>query len=141
MLLHTAAQHLKREFERAMRPHGLTLLQWRVLKVLSHADGQTQKTLGCELDTSPMSISDVLERLEAAGLVAREVDPEDSRAKRARITAAGQELLGEMRTIAAAVYERAAEGIDEADQEAMMRTLARMVSNLETLASEAKEKA
>ena len=78
-----------------------------------------------------MTISDVVERLEAAGLVAREVDPSDSRAKIVRITAPARTQVEEMRAVAAEVYERALDGIGEADRAAMERALTRIASNLE----------
>ena len=131
LMLHNAASLLKREFERAVRPHGLTLLQWRVLGQLSREDGLTQTALGACLEASPMTISDVVERLEAAGLVAREVDPSDSRAKIVRITAPARTQVEEMRAVAAEVYERALDGIGEADRAAMERALTRIASNLE----------
>jgi MarR family transcriptional regulator for hemolysin len=131
LLIHNAASLLKREFERVARPHGLTLLQWRVLGQLSHEDGLTQTVLGTRLEVSPMTVSDVVERLEAAGLVVREVDPSDSRAKIVRITPAARVLADKMRVVAAEVYERALDGIDEADRAAMERALTRIASNLE----------
>jgi DNA-binding MarR family transcriptional regulator len=140
-LLHNAANLLKREFERTARPYGLTLLQWRVLGALSLDDGQTQTTLASRLEASPMSISDVLERLQGSGLLTREVDPSDSRAKLVSITEEGQRLVTEMRAIAADVYERAAQGIGERDREAMVRALTRMVSNLEEAGVTRKEDA
>src|SRR5687767_12420199 len=100
-MLHNAANLMKREFERAARPHGLTLLQWRVLGQLSREVGLTQIALGARLDVSPMTISDVIERLEMAGLVAREVDPLDSRAKIVRITDDALPIVERMRTVAA----------------------------------------
>jgi DNA-binding MarR family transcriptional regulator len=131
LLIHNAANLLKREFERAARPHGLTLLQWRVLGQLSREDGLTQTVLGARLDASPMTISDVVERLEAGGLVAREVDPSDSRAKIVRITAEARVLADAMRAVASEVYEKALDGIGEADQAAMERALTRIATNLE----------
>jgi DNA-binding MarR family transcriptional regulator len=131
LMLHNAANLLKREFERVARPHGLTLLQWRVLGQLSRENGLTQTALGARLEASPMTISDVVERLEAAGLVTREVDRSDSRAKIVRITAAALPLVERMRAVAAEVYERALDGIDEADRAAMERALMRIASNLE----------
>ena len=131
LLLHNAASLLKREFERVARPHGLTLLQWRVLGTLSREDGLTQTVLGARLEASPMTISDVVERLESAGFVAREVDPSDSRAKIVRITESAHPLVEKMRAVAAEVYERALDGIDEADRAAMKRALTQIASNLE----------
>ena len=139
LLLNNAAQQLKREFERAARPHGLTLLQWRVLRALAVEDGQTQKSLATQLEASPMSISDVLERLEATGHVTREVDPTDSRAKRASLTDEGRAIVREMRAIAVQVYDQAAAGINEADKQTMMRVLAQILANLDALGAQKKD--
>lgn len=141
LLLHNAASLLKREFERAARPHGLTLLQWRILGELSRDDGQTQTALGNHLEASPMTVSDVLERLEAGALITREVDPSDSRAKLVRITPKARALVEQMRDVAAEVYERAVEGIDEADRAAMLRALPRIAANLEGARTKSKDNA
>ena len=131
ILLHNASTQIKREFERAARPHGLTLLQWRVLGTLSAKDGLTQTALGAQVEASPMTISDVVERLEAAGLVRREVDPTDSRAKRVSITDAARLQVAQMRAVATQVYDRALRGIDAADQAVMERALMQIAANLD----------
>jgi DNA-binding MarR family transcriptional regulator len=140
-LLHNAANLLKREFERAARPHGLTLLQWRVLGELSRNEGLTQTALGGRLEASPMTISDVIERLEIAGFATREVDPSDSRAKLVAITTKARALVEEMRAVADEVYGKAVDGIDEADRAAMIRALTRIAANLEDTRIKAKDTA
>ena len=141
LLLHNAANLLKREFERAARPHGLTLLQWRVLGELSRNEGLTQTALGGRLEASPMTISDVIERLEIAGFATREVDPSDSRAKLVAITTKARALVEEMRGVADEVYGKAVDGIDEADRAAMIRALTRIAANLEDTRIKAKDTA
>jgi DNA-binding MarR family transcriptional regulator len=141
LLLHNAANLLKREFERAARPHGLTLLQWRVLGELSRNEGLTQTALGGRLEASPMTISDVIERLEIAGFATREVDPSDSRAKLVAITTKARALVEEMRAVADEVYGKAVDGIDEADRAAMIRALTRIAANLEDTRIKAKDTA
>ncbi|MDP8920594.1 MAG: MarR family transcriptional regulator [Pseudomonadota bacterium] len=140
-MLHNAANLLKREFERAARPHGLTLLQWRVLGELSRNEGLTQTALGGRLEASPMTISDVIERLEIAGFATREVDPSDSRAKLVAITTKARALVEEMRGVADEVYGKAVDGIDEADRAAMIRALTRIAANLEDTRIKAKDTA
>jgi DNA-binding MarR family transcriptional regulator len=141
LLLHNAANLLKREFERAARPHGLTLLQWRVLGELSRNEGLTQTALGGRIEASPMTISDVIERLEIAGFATREVDPSDSRAKLVAITTKARALVEEMRAVADEVYGKAVDGIDEADRAAMIRALTRIAANLEDTRIKAKDTA
>ena len=87
-----------------------------------------------------MTISDVVERLEAAGLVVRAVDPSDSRAKLVSITDKARLLVGQMRGVAAEVYRKALDGIDEADRAAMERALARIAVNLDDSKIKAKDK-
>ncbi len=131
LLLHESATLMKREFERVARPHKLTLTQWRVLAQL-HREGDLRQTeLGSSLNVSPMTISDVAERLELAGLLLRESDPDDSRAKRLALTDAGIATVVKMRGIADEVFARALDGIPDADVEALTRALSRITENLE----------
>jgi MarR family transcriptional regulator for hemolysin len=139
-LIHNAATQLRREFERAARPYGLTLMQWRVLAASSKDEGQSQSSIGTRLDASPMTVSDVLERMEAGGLVTRETDPADSRAKLVRTTDEGQRLLSEMRVIADRVYQDALAGIDDVERAALVRALTKISANLEGESGHAKEK-
>jgi len=130
MMLHDAARLLKREFERQARDHRLSLTQWRVLAQLAGCDGLTQTAIGTLVEASPMTVSDILERLEEMELVRRETDPSDSRAKLVWMTEAGDALVGEMREIAAGVYDRALQGISENDVAALTRALGQINSNL-----------
>jgi len=129
--LHGATRLLKREFERRARVQTLTLLQWRVLGKLAQDDGLTQTALAAKVEASPMTISDILDRLEGQGLVRREPDPSDSRAKLVWITEAAQPTVKVLRAIAEEVYAKALAGIPAADQEVLMRSLEKIVANLE----------
>ncbi len=139
LMLYETAAMLKREFERSARPYKLTLLQWRVLASLAERDSVTQTDLGAELKAGAMTISDVIERLELAGLVTRETDPADNRAKRVCITPKGSALRLEMRGVAERVYARTLEGIDPADHAATERVLTRIAENLQDRKAPKKE--
>jgi len=136
LMLHDAARLLKREFERRARDHALTLMQWRVLGTLSRDGGLTQKALGVRVEASPMTITDILDRLEGLGLVRREPDPSDSRAKRVSITEAALPVIDEMRSLAGEVYDQALRGIAPADRDALIRALGQITANLEAAADE-----
>jgi DNA-binding MarR family transcriptional regulator len=139
LLLHDAARLLKSEFERRARGHRLTLMQWRVLGQLSRSDGLTQTALGALVEASPMTVSDILDRLERMDLVRREADPGDSRAKLVWITAAARPLIDEMRAVAVEVYDSALANISAEDREALMRSLGQIVDNLGGHGAVAKE--
>ena len=131
LLLHEASALMRREFERAARPKKLTLMQWRVLGRLSDQGDMRQAELGAAINASPMTISDVAERLECAGLLQRGPDPEDSRAKRLALTETGKVKVQEMRSTAAEVFDKALDGIPEDDIAGLTRALTRLIQNLE----------
>jgi DNA-binding MarR family transcriptional regulator len=81
----------------ALRPLGLTHVQfvllastWWLAEVAREV--VTQRRLAEHAGTDPMMTSQVLRTLEARGLVTRAPDPEDSRARRLRVTPVGARL-------------------------------------------------
>jgi DNA-binding MarR family transcriptional regulator len=129
-LLNDAARLMKREFERQAKAYNLTLPQWKVVSTLAERDGMSQTALSTLIEVSPMTLSDMLERLEGNGLLTRDADPADSRAKLVRITPAARALVGEMRALAVGVYDRILAGVSEADRAALVRALTRITENL-----------
>lgn len=131
-LLHHAARLLKREFETYAKHHRLTLPQWQVIAQLSHRDGLSQTTLASLVEVNPMTLSDLVDRLEQNGLVRREADPSDSRAKLVWITPAALKLVAEMKQLAGVVSDQALAGISEADRAIIIRGLETIIFNLTT---------
>jgi DNA-binding MarR family transcriptional regulator len=54
----------------------------------------TQARLAQQAGTDPMMTSQVTRKLEARGLLERELDPADSRSRQLRLTATGRALVG-----------------------------------------------
>ena len=138
-LVHEVARMLKRRFEDEARIHGVTLPQWRALAEISHTGGISQVALASCIDTDPMTLSGILDRLEKRGLIERYTDPNDSRAKLARMTAAGQELVDVARHVGMAMYENALNGLSETEQAQVKAGLTRIRDNLNTMTAEQKE--
>jgi DNA-binding MarR family transcriptional regulator len=139
LTLHDAARLIRSEFERRARGHRVSLLQWRTLAALHRNDGISQTALAARVETSQMTMSDIIDRLEGDGLVRRESDPSDGRAKLVRIADAAAPIINEMREIATDVYAAALKGISPEDLEGLTRGLHQIVTNLEALAIERKE--
>ena len=131
LLLQESSSLLKREFERTARPHNLTLTQWRVLGELARSGAKKQVELGGLINASPMTVSDVAERLDAAGFIRRETDPEDSRAKLLLLTDKGNQMVEVMRELAAEVFAKAMAGIPPQDIDTLTHALTRITENLE----------
>jgi MarR family 2-MHQ and catechol resistance regulon transcriptional repressor len=87
---------------------GLTPTQLGVLEGLLHKGALTHRDLGRKVLTSAANMTDVIDKLEARGLVVRVRCPEDRRQVRVELTACGRELIEELfprhaRDIAAAM--------------------------------------
>src|SRR4051812_7007005 len=89
-LVHEVARLYRRRFEEEARAHGITLPQWRALAEIHRQEGISQVTLAGCIDTDPMTVSGILDRLEKRALIERFSDPNDSRARLARLTSEGE---------------------------------------------------
>lgn len=88
-------QLLLGSLDETLRPHGLTFARYEalVLLVFSRAGSLPLGKMGERLQVHPTSVTSIVDRLEAAGLVVRRKHPEDGRAVLAEITPAGREVV------------------------------------------------
>lgn len=98
-----AVYSLGHAFTRAYKPLlealGLTYPQYVAMVVLWEHDDRTVSELGDKLHLDSGTLTPLLKRLEAAGLVQRERDTEDERQVRIRLTKAGLALKEKARAI------------------------------------------
>lgn len=78
-----------------LKPHGLTFARYEalVLLVFSTRGSLPLGKMGERLQVHPTSVTSIVRRLEAAGLVVRRPHPEDGRAVLAEITPTGRALV------------------------------------------------
>jgi DNA-binding MarR family transcriptional regulator len=138
-LIAEVAKFMKRRFEEEARGHGITLPQFRALAEISNNTGISQVTLAGCIDTDPMTLSGILDRLEKRGLIERSPDPNDSRAKLAVATREGAELIAQVRAVGLALYEQAIEGLSAGERAQLTAALTRMRDNLQAMSAEQKE--
>jgi DNA-binding MarR family transcriptional regulator len=83
------------QLDELLRPHGLTFARYEALVLLtfSRAGALPLGKMGQRLQVHPTSVTSIVDRLEAAGLVVRRRHPEDGRAVLAEITDAGREVV------------------------------------------------
>jgi DNA-binding MarR family transcriptional regulator len=93
-VMRTAAV-LEHELNDALRPHGITLTQYNVLRILrgSGDAGLCGREVGERMISKVPDVSRLLDRMEEMGLIARERDANDRRHVTARITDAGRQLV------------------------------------------------
>ena len=84
--------------------HGLTVAEWRVMLTLGRHPGQTAAEITARWAMDKMAISRALQRLEDAGRIRRDRNPEDRRSYRLSLTEDGQTLHDEILPGATARY-------------------------------------
>ncbi len=138
-LVHEVARLFRRRFEDEARIHGVTLPQWRALAEIYKNTGISQVSLAGSIDTDPMTLSGILDRLEKRGLIERYPDPNDSRAKLARMTAEGSALVSTARNVGRELYENALIGLSPTEREELAAGLNCIKNNLNNMPSDQKE--
>src|SRR5436190_19946503 len=91
-LLGKAHQRVTQEAKRRLASYGVTPVQYAVLKVLWEHNDQSGAELGERLQLDSASMTGVIDRLEQAGLVARQLDAKDRRINRVVLSARGRAL-------------------------------------------------
>lgn len=129
-LMHEVARLMRTEFTRSVEHLGLTQAQWQTLAHLSRNQGLKQAQLAEILEIRAITLTRLIDRLQAAGLVERRADPDDRRAQRLFLTAAAQPLIGKMWVQAALVREKAMAGLPPDRREQLIDTLTTMKANL-----------
>lgn len=91
--------------------HGLTMWQYVVLSALAAGAAPSQLVLAQQIRYDKTRLIALLDTLEAAGLVAREPDPADRRARVVRLTAEGGRRHTAVRAEIREVEERKLAGL------------------------------
>jgi MarR family transcriptional regulator, transcriptional regulator for hemolysin len=116
-LIHDVSRLRRTVVDKALRPMGITRSQWWVLANLSRHNGQgmMQTELAKVMDVGKVTLGGLIDRLEAGGLVKRQPDPTDRRAKRVVMTPKGTKLLADIQSIATKVNDQILNGIGRND--------------------------
>lgn len=110
-----------------LEPLGLTHPQYLVMVALWQKAPLTVKQVSALLRLDPPSVSPVLKRLEAAGLIKRDRDTADERSVRLTLTARGHDLKIQARDIPSAIFDQL--GVSIEALESLQVTLKQMITN------------
>ncbi|MEE1784555.1 MarR family winged helix-turn-helix transcriptional regulator [Streptomyces sp. SP17BM10] len=127
-LLWHATLRWQRDIAAALGPLDLTHVQFVLLACTwwlnSRGEHPNQLALARQAGTDVKMTSQVLRALETKGLIEREVDPADTRAKRLRITATGADLAPRAIAAVEAVDEEFFRPVPREDTLTLLRRLA-----------------
>ena len=103
--LYSASLAMTKLYKPLLETIGLTYPQYLVMLVLWENDGQGVSDIGERLTLDSGTLTPLLKRLEASGLVARLRDASDERRVRVTLTAQGRALRAEAEKIPACVLQ------------------------------------
>lgn len=121
---------LGQAFEARMHASGLTRAQWRILFTVRRFEGRTQTELADLLDMERAPLGKALDRLEAAGWLARRADPADRRIRRVYSLSKIQRYLPQAMAATKALFADALTGFGAGETEALIQRLTRIKINL-----------
>ena len=114
--LHRLTKRLRRAQAERLSPLGLTPAQERALRAITRSDSSPRMTeLADRLGIVPRSLTTVIDALEEAGLVHREVDPRNRRAILLHLTERGTAVRDDSTSIVQ-VRTPLAEGVAKIQQ-------------------------
>ena len=129
-LIRDSARALRRSFDGRVRKLGLTGEQAIALTSLARGEGVNQARFAELLDMEPFGLCRMVDRLEAAGLVRRERDPADRRARRLYLTRSGWDRIDQLRPLGQTLVDQSCSGVEPAELEAASLALRQMIANL-----------
>ncbi|MDD3764421.1 MAG: MarR family transcriptional regulator [Nevskiales bacterium] len=121
---------IRQDFRRRAQHLGLTQPQWSALAQLHYHPGLTQAALAERLDVHPVTVTQLLERLNKAGWIRREPHEQDRRALRVFLTASAEPLIAELARLGQQTRARAFDGLSTAEREQLETLLLRVKANL-----------
>ena len=131
-VLNDVARLLRTYADQRARQLGMTRAQWAVLARLEHNEGLKQTELAEMLDLQPITLTRLVDRLCASGLIERRADPADRRVKRLFLTPQARPLMDRLADLGHDLMGSVLEGFDAKAIERMIAELAGVKENLKT---------
>lgn len=101
---YTCSREMMKLYRPLLSPLGLTYTQYITLLSLWERDGVTVKELGAKLFLDSGTLTPLLKKLEAMGLITRTRDKEDERSVIIELTAKGQDLREQAAEVPTKLY-------------------------------------
>ncbi len=119
----SVARQLRHTSQEVLAPWDITPSHLRALRVLGHHGPMHMSRLSGHLQIAARSATEVVDALEARGLVERRADPDDRRATVVELTDSGGSVLEAIRAARGTEAERLFGRLSLADQEHLARIL------------------
>jgi MarR family transcriptional regulator for hemolysin len=118
--------------DQKVAPYGITRAQWAVLAKLAREEGLQQATLAKLLAIRPITLTRLVDRLCAAGLVERRADANDRRANRLYLTETARPLMAELRALREEINQTALAHLKPSETDRFLAQLELIKTNVRT---------
>jgi len=129
-VLNDVARLLRTYADQRARQFGMTRAQWAVLARLEHNEGLKQSELAEMLDLQPITLTRLVDRLCANGLIERRADLDDRRVKRLYLTPQARPLMDRLADLGDDLMGTVLEGYDAKTIERITAALGGVKENL-----------
>ncbi len=131
-LLYLTTQAMTLHAEKVLKPYGLTMEQFILLKNMPE-DGTLSQNQLCEIvEKSAANVTRILDRLEKKAFVKRKQNPADRRSTLLLLTAQGRGMVEEVWSLFESFSNHLTKGISTQDQHVLMQLLYKIRGNLDT---------
>lgn len=129
-LLNYAGRLAVRQFAARLQSYGITAPQWGALLRLVEKDGQSLSEIGARALFDGPTMTGIVDRLEANGLVTRRRDNLDRRVINLYLTDRGRILMSSLPPIGHETDAALLMGVDESDLACFRESLRHVIANL-----------
>ena len=131
-LVKRVQQALRRQCDDTLRPTGISMAQYAVLRALADHPGASAAELARLCFVTRQSLQDVLTTLRSWGFVEPDDGPTVGRARSLQLTAAGGRQLRKANTLVLDVERAMTDGLSDNERVLLGRLLTRCAENLES---------
>jgi DNA-binding MarR family transcriptional regulator len=107
---------------------GLTPVQYAALQGVANQPGIDQRSLAGAVGLDTSTIASVIDRLEARGLLARRLSPDDKRLRLIALTEKGESVLAQVLPAMRRAQDRILAPLNQGDRATFMRLLRTLVT-------------
>ncbi len=121
---------MRREFDKELREHGVSISEWAVLAGLRSGEASTPSQLADLAGLDRAVVTRALDGVvEAKGLATRELSGEDKRSFTIELTAAGDRVVSKLLEANKRINDEFLRGLSSRETNQFRRTLKRMLEN------------
>ncbi len=132
-LLYLTTQAMTNHAERILKPYGLTVEQFILLKNIPE-DGALSQNQLCEIvEKSAANVTRILDRLQKKKFIQRKQNPADRRSTLLVLTSQGKEMAEKVHNLFESFSEHLTMGISGQEQDQLMQFLNKIRENLDLL--------